>query len=210
YNVDIVANCEEQAKTSFEDVYEVIDGNRKLKKAFYYTKEKIVFKKTNSYIKFRTSNAKTKDGLRPACIIFDEIHEYEDYKSINVFKSALGKKANSRIFMITTNGEVRGGVLDDYLEISDAILKGENKTTRMLPLLYSLDSDKEVDNKKMWEKANPSLRYFKDLQIQMDEEYGDMKFQPQTALTFMTKRMNRPAQDSYTIVAEWEKIKATN
>ncbi|MPQ45347.1 terminase large subunit, partial [Clostridium tarantellae] len=42
YNVDIVANCEEQAKTSFEDVYEVIDGNRKLKKAFYYTKEKIV------------------------------------------------------------------------------------------------------------------------------------------------------------------------
>ncbi|MGL5244159.1 MAG: terminase TerL endonuclease subunit [Sarcina sp.] len=210
YNVDIVANCEEQAKTSFEDVYEVIDDNKRLKKAFYYTKEKIVFKKTRSYIKYRTSNAKTKDGLRPACIIFDEIHEYEDYKNINVFKSALGKKANSRIFMITTNGEVRGGVLDDYLEIADAILKGENKTTRMLPLLYSLDSDKEVDNKKMWEKANPSLRYFKDLQIQMNEEYNDMEFQPQTALTFMTKRMNRPAQDVYTVVAEWEKIKSTN
>lgn len=210
YNVDIVANCEDQAKTSFEDVYEVIDDNKKLKRAFYYTKEKIVFRKTRSYIKYRTSNAKTKDGLRPACIIFDEIHEYEDYKSINVFKSALGKKPNSRIFMITTNGEVRGGVLDDYLEISDQILKGENKTTRMLPLLYSLDSDEEVDNKKMWEKANPSLRYFKDLQIQMDQEYNDMEFQPQTALTFMTKRMNRPAQDSYTIVAEWEKIKATN
>lgn len=210
YNVDIVANSEDQAETSFNDVYEIIDDNKKLKKAFYYTKEKIVFKKTRSYIKYRTSNAKTKDGLRPACIIFDEIHEYEDYKNINVFKSALGKKRNSRTFMITTNGEVRGGVLDDYLEIADAILKGENKTTRMLPLLYRLDSDEEVHNKKKWEKANPSLRYFKDLQIEMDEEYNDMEFQPQTALTFMTKRMNRPAQDSYTVVAEWEKIKATN
>lgn len=210
YNVDIVANSEDQAETSFNDVYEVIDDNKKLKRAFYYTKEKIVFKKTRSYIKYRTSNAKTKDGLRPACIIFDEIHEYEDYKNINVFKSALGKKRNSRTFMITTNGEVRGGVLDDYLEIADSILKGENKTTRMLPLLYKLDSDEEVHNKKMWEKANPSLRYFKDLQIEMEEEYNDMEFQPQTALTFMTKRMNRPAQDSYTVVAEWGKIKATN
>lgn len=210
YNVDIVANSEDQAETSFNDVYEIIDDNKKLKKAFYYTKEKIVFKKTRSYIKYRTSNAKTKDGLRPACIIFDEIHEYEDYKNINVFKSALGKKRNSRTFMITTNGEVRGGVLDDYLEIADNILKGENKTTRMLPLLYRLDSDEEVHNKKLWEKANPSLRYFKDLQIEMEEEYNDMEFQPQTALTFMTKRMNRPAQDSYTVVAEWEKIKATN
>lgn len=210
YNVDIVANSEDQAETSFNDVYEVIDDNKKLKRAFYYTKEKIVFKKTRSYIKYRTSNAKTKDGLRPACIIFDEIHEYEDYKNINVFKSALGKKRNSRTFMITTNGEVRGGVLDDYLEIADAILKGENKTTRMLPLLYKLDSDEEVHDKKLWEKANPSLRYFKDLQIEMEEEYNDMEFQPQTALTFMTKRMNRPAQDSYTVVAEWEKIKATN
>ncbi|MGL5869187.1 terminase large subunit domain-containing protein [Clostridium chrysemydis] len=210
YNVDIVANSEDQAETSFNDVYEVIDDNKKLKKAFYYTKEKIVFKKTRSYIKYRTSNAKTKDGLRPACIIFDEIHEYEDYKNINVFKSALGKKRNSRTFMITTNGEVRGGVLDDYLEIADSILKGENRTTRMIPLLYKLDSDEEVHNKKMWEKANPSLRYFKDLQIEMEEEYNDMEFQPQTALTFMTKRMNRPAQDSYTVVAEWGKIKATN
>ena len=46
YNVDIVANSEEQAKTSFEEVYNVIDKSSKLKKAFKYTLEKIIFKKT--------------------------------------------------------------------------------------------------------------------------------------------------------------------
>lgn len=210
YNIDIVANSEDQAKTSFEDVYNVIDDNKKLQKAFYYTKEKIIFKKTKSYIKYNTSNARTKDGLRPACIIFDEIHEYEDYSNIKVFKSALGKKEHSRTFMITTNGNVRGGVLDDYLEIAEAILKGENKTMRLLPIIYRLDDDKEVDDKEMWNKANPSLKYFKDLRIEMEQEYEDMKYQPQLAIEFMTKRMNRPAQDSFTVVAEWEKIVATN
>lgn len=210
YNINIVANSEDQAKTSFEDVYNVIDDNKKLQKAFYYTKEKIIFKKTKSYIKYNTSNARTKDGLRPACIIFDEIHEYEDYSNIKVFKSALGKKEHSRTFMITTNGNVRGGVLDDYLEIAEAILKGENKTMRLLPIIYRLDDDKEVDDKEMWNKANPSLKYFKDLRIEMEQEYEDMKYQPQLAIEFMTKRMNRPAQDSFTVVAEWEKIVATN
>ncbi|URZ15794.1 terminase large subunit domain-containing protein [Clostridium felsineum] len=210
YNVDIVANSENQAKTSFEDVYNVIDNDKKLKKAFYYTKEKIVYRKTKSYIKYNTSNARTKDGLRPACIIFDEIHEYENYDNIKVFKSALGKKKNCRTFMITTDGYVRGGVLDDYLEMSHLILDGENKTSRMLPLLYHLEAKEEVKNKELWEKANPSLRYFKDLQIVMDQEFQDMKYQPQLYTEFMTKRMNIPEGNKDIEVTSWENILATN
>lgn len=210
YNVDIVANSEKQAMTSFMDVYDVIDTNQKLKKAFKSTKEKIVFKKTNSYIQYNTSNARTKDGLRSACVIFDEIHEFEDYKTIKVFRSGLGKKTNPRTFFITTNGYVRGGVLDDYLELAGEILKGENKTSKMLPILYRLDSEEEVHNFEMWPKANPSLPYFKDLQVTMEQEYYEMQRQPQMAIEFMTKRMNLPAQESYSVVAEWDKIMATN
>ena len=45
YNVEIIANSEEQAMTSFEDVYNVLDDphNAKLAKKFVYTKEKITF-----------------------------------------------------------------------------------------------------------------------------------------------------------------------
>lgn len=210
YNVDLIANAEKQAKTSFEDVYNVIDNNKKLKRAFYYTKEKIVYKKTRSYIQYNTSNAKTKDGLRPACIIFDEIHEYQNYDNIKVFKSALGKKKNCRTFMISTDGYVRGGVLDDYLEMSKAILSGDNKTSRMLPMLYHLESKDEVHDKKLWEKANPSLRYFKNLQIVMEQEYEDMKYQPQLYTEFMTKRMNVPEGNKDIEVTSWENILATN
>ncbi|WP_066679341.1 terminase TerL endonuclease subunit [Clostridium septicum] len=210
YNVDIVANSETQAKTSFEDVYNIIEDNKKLQKAFYYTKEKIVYKKTRSYIKYNTSNARTKDGLRPACIIFDEIHEYENYNNIKVFKSALGKKKHCRTFMISTDGYVRGGVLDDYLETSHSILEGENKVSRILPLLYHLEDKNEVKDKSLWEKANPSLRYFKDLQIVMEQEYIDMQFNMQLYTEFMTKRMNCPEGNKDIQVTSWENILATN
>ncbi|MGL5507215.1 MAG: terminase large subunit domain-containing protein [Paraclostridium sp.] len=75
YNIDIVATSEKQAKTSFEDVYNVLhlQKNDKVRKKFYsVTKKDITFKKTNSYLHYNTSNAKTKDGLRSGCVIFDK------------------------------------------------------------------------------------------------------------------------------------------
>ena len=88
YNVDIIANSEDQAKTSFEDVYQMLDDNwGKMKRFFYKTKEIITSLRTRSYIKYNASNARTKDGKRSACLIFDEIHEYQNSDTIKVFRS---------------------------------------------------------------------------------------------------------------------------
>lgn len=93
YHIDICANSEEQAKTSFEDIYNVLEENEKvLKNHFYWNKEVITNLKTGSELRFRTSNAKTKDGGRPGKVDFDEYHQYEDYKTIQVFKTGLGKR----------------------------------------------------------------------------------------------------------------------
>lgn len=211
YNVDIIANNEEQAKTSFDDVYEVLESHeKKMKKFFSWTKEKIKNIKTLSYIKYNTANAKTKDGKRSGCEIFDEIHEYRDYEMINVFQSAFGKVKHSRTFYITTNGYVREGVLDDKLELSRKILSGEITDLRTLPLIYKIDKKEEYKNPKMWEKACPSLPYLKTLQIEMQDEFKRMKYEPHVAMDFFTKRMNFPCEDSHLVVAPWEQVKNTN
>lgn len=211
YNIDIVANNEKQAKISFEDVYNMLEQTwAKSKKFFYKTKEIIVNLKTKSFIRFNTSNAGTKDGGRPGCLIFDEIHGYETFDTIKVFTSGFGKKKHSRTFYITTNGYVRGGVLDEQLRVAELVLKGERPKLKILPLIYRLDKKEEVENPDMWPKANPSLPYFPLLREKMEEEYEKMQDQPEIAIEFMTKRMNRPAQDMYAVVALWEKILATN
>ena len=87
YNVDIIANSEDQAKTSFDDVYRMLERTRqKSRKFFRWTLEKITNTDTGSYIKYNTANARTKDGKRPGCLVFDEIHEYENYNRINVMR----------------------------------------------------------------------------------------------------------------------------
>jgi len=213
YNVDIVANNESQAKTSFGDVYNVLEDkeNKKTLKHFYYwTKEIITNNKTNSSIEYNTSNAKTKDGKRTGCLIFDEIHEYEDYEKIKVFTSGFGKRKHSRSFYITTDGYVRGGVLDDYKDMSKRVLSGEIDELGFLPLIYKIDEKDEAENPDMWPKACPSIEYFPELQKQMKKELFKMKHQPYVAQEFLTKRMNFPAEDNFTVVAPWEKIEATN
>lgn len=211
YNVDIIANAEEQAKTSFNDIFEMLENTwAKSKNFFYKTKQQIVNLRTNSYVKFNTSNARTKDGKRSACLIFDENHEYENWDMIKVFQSGFGKKKHSRTFHITTQGYVRGGVLDELLDLSKRILSGEVTQLRTLPLIYKLDDKEEYKDPANWPKANPSYKYFPLLQEEMQDEFVKMAFQPHLAIEFMTKRMNLPAQDNFVVVAPWEKILATN
>ena len=211
YNIDIIANAEDQAKTSFDDVYGVLERTWGTSKHFFTkTKKLIVNTRTNSYIKYNTSNAKTKDGKRSGCLIFDEIHEYESWDMIKVFISGFGKKKHSRTFYITTNGYIRGGVLDEMLDLSKRVLSGEIKDLGLLPLIYKLDDKEEVHDPKNWVKANPSLPYLPELRKELKKAYTKMKYQPQLAIDFMTKRMNLPAQDNFIVVAPWEKILATN
>ena len=211
YNIDIVANAEDQAKTSFDDIYEMLERTwKKSKKFFYKSKEKIVNLITKSYIKFNTSNAKTKDSKRTGCLIFDEVHGYESYDNIKVFTSGFGKRKHSRAFYITTNGNVREGVLDDMLSISSDILNGTIKDLRWLPLLYRIDAGEEALNPDMWNKANPSLKYLNSLKLEMEQQFTQMKYQPALEEEFYTKRMNWPKGNRELRVTEWDNIIATN
>lgn len=211
YNVDIIANSQDQAMTSFNDIYEILELTWPISKRFFYkTKEIIRNLRTNSYIKYNTSNSRTKDGKRSACLVFDEVHEYEDWDLINVFRSGFGKREHSRIFYITTNGYVRGGVLDQLLDRSEKVLTGEITNLRFLPIIYKIDEEEERDDPEMWVKANPSLPYFPTLKFQMEQDYELSKHEPSMASEFMTKRMNFPAVDGYTVAVPWEKILATN
>ena len=215
YNVSIVANSEEQAKTSFDETYNVIGRNSILKSMFYRTKEKITSNKTDSILKFRTSNGETKDGLRDGAVVFDEIHQFESNKDVRVHISGLGKKKNPREFYIGTDGYVRDGFLDKQKEKAMKVLNGEARPSALFPFICKLDDEKEVDDIDRWEKANPMLchprsEYAQGLFDTIFEEYEDLEDDSTNREEFMTKRMNCPVTDLERSVAKWEEILATN
>lgn len=213
YDVDICANNEDQAMRPLKDVIEALEQPHqisKMRKYFYWNKEEVVNLKTKSIIKGRTNSPKGKDGLRSGIVIFNEIHQYQDYANINVFTTGLGKKKHPRRTYATTNGDVRDGPLDDKIKDAIEILKGDMPDNGTLPFICRLDDKDEVDDPTCWEKANPSLRYLPNLLEEVRKEYKDWKANPNQFTAFLTKRMNIISGSKDVEVTSWENILATN
>ncbi|MBI5972028.1 terminase TerL endonuclease subunit [Staphylococcus caledonicus] len=221
YDISIVANSEEQAKTSFNEIYDVLLENKRNKTGerpkspYEVSKTEIKNRSTGSIIRYNTSNTKTKDGGREGCVIFDEIAIYEHSDMVNVKRGGLGKVIHDRTFYISTDGFVREGFMDMMKERITEVLKRNNPNDRIFPFYCKLDDPKEVDDEQMWEKSNPMLHppltgYARNLKRKIKEEYNVLHINRSNKPEFMTKRMNLPEVDEERVVAPWEEILATN
>lgn len=207
YHIDIVANAEDQAKDTFMVAWNMLEDHKtKFQGKFHWTRELITNLATGSELKFNTSNAGTKDGKKIGALILNELHGYQDYSQINVFESAQGKVRHPREFIITTQGYVRDGPLDDTLALCKEILKTGENELRWFPFLCRIDEEKEVDDQDAWHKANPSMEYLPILANEIRMEYLEMKKLPSKKPEFLTKRMNLPAAKQEMTVTSWENI----
>ena len=212
YNVDICANNEDQATTPVKDVIDVLETPRfqaKLKRHYYHTKELVQGRKNKGIIKGRTNNPKGRDGMRSGKIIFNEVHAYENYDNIKVFRTGQGKQAQARQGIFTSNGEVSDGPLDDYLARGRQILFEDVPDRGFLPFICCLQNVEQVHDPLNWYMANPSLAYFAPLLQETEDEYHDWVEHPEENGDFLTKRMGLRAGQKEISVTAYEKIQAT-
>lgn len=216
YNIDILANSEAQAKTSFMDLYELINNptdsrnKRALLDNFNATLTEITGKRTKATLRYNSSSKRGKDSKRSGCIIYDEKHEYTDATNINTLRSGLGKVKYGREITITTNGHIRGGVLDDELAQNEDILKEYNPENRTLVFWCRITSEDQWKNEDCWIMANPSVNDFPELKAQIKKEVADMPYNLTYFPEFMAKRMNFPIGNKDVEVVNWNDVLATN
>ncbi len=209
YDIDMFATSEQQAKSTFEDIYNVLEDNKKyFKNYFKWNLQVIQNIKTKSRIRYHTKAPGTKDGGRPGKADFDEYHAYVDAKLIDVVVSGLGKKPLPRRTIISSQGDVRDGPLDALLADCEDILSGKAPDNGQLPFICRLDDPKEYDDEAMWHKANPSLQYLPDLLTEIRLEYNEYKRDPVNHTSFMSKRMNRPPGLTEFNITEWDNLVA--
>ena len=218
YNVDIVANSEQQAADTYKVAYDAVTVRPGYKKMWRASLTLLENRQTGSFIRFNTSNASTKDGKRIGCILFNEIHEYANYDQMNVFTSAQGKASGKtalhpnrttwpRQIMITTNGYVREGPFDDMLARSRAVLESGDLSAGLFPFLCRLDSTDEIGKEEPMHKANPSMEFFPTLAETIRSDYKDAIATPSKMPEFITKRCNLPAANqAEQAVTSWENI----
>lgn len=213
YNVDICANNEEQAMTPVLDLVATLespDHEKKLKRFFYHTKELVQGRENKGVIKGRTNNPKGRDGMRSGKIIFNEVHQFENYNNIKVFVTGQGKVAQPRVGIFTSNGEINDGPLDDYLARGRRILFENEPDNGFLPFICCLETREQVHDPDNWYMANPSLYFLPDLKQETADEYRDWVEHPEQNGDFWTKRMGLRAGFQEISVTDYEKILKTN
>lgn len=116
---------------------------------------------TNSKIFKLSDRTRNKEGRNIDFAVVDEVHEMKTNVIIKSIQQSQSLKDNPKLVLITTEGFVNDGALDDALKTARAIIRGEDdgvSAERFLPWLYTQDSENEVwTDPKTWQKSNPSL-----------------------------------------------------
>lgn len=212
YNVDICANNEAQAVQPVQDLTGWLERpgyEAKLGKFYYHTKEIVKGKKNLGTVKGHTNNPKGRDGLRSGVVIMNEVHAFENYDNIKVFRTGLGKVAEPRMGYFSSDGDVSDGPYDDLKQRGARILLEGEPDNGMLPLIYCLDEITEVNDPANWVKANPSLPYLPTLRKEIEKEYRDWLEHPDQNTDLPTKRMGCRDTRKETSVTDYDKILVT-
>lgn len=158
-NDDAQASITYDAMDLMRSMYDPRDLDTKRNQRF------ILNKATNTKIFKLSDRTKNKEGRNIDWAILDEAHEMKENIIAKSIEQSQSLKENPKMIIITTEGFVIDGYLDEELRKARAIIKGEDDSVsaaRFLPWLYTQDSEQEVfTNPKSWVKSNPTLGIIK-------------------------------------------------
>lgn len=160
---DIVCSSNDDAQASI--VYDAIDMMRKLidpDDLDTKRNQRFMLNKVNNSKIFKLSDTtRNKEGRNIDFAIIDEVHEMKENIIVKSIEQSQSLKENPKLIMITTEGFVVDGFLDQELTRARKIIYGESDSIadkRYLPWLYTQDSEQEVwQDRNSWVKSNPTL-----------------------------------------------------
>ena len=191
-DIYLLANSKEQSGIVFGECKGQIRASPCLAPRFRTLRDGIYYDKMNATIRHRSSDSKRLDGLNPHGAIFDEIHEYRDFKLINVIKMKNVKRKQPLIIYITTMGDVIDGPLAYYYDLFTDAMAGKllpEVGDRMFAFIAEIDPDDDIEDPALWIKANPGLG--KVLQLgDLIAEWNRVKLIPSERANFIMKQLN--------------------
>lgn len=192
----IGSNAYKQSRICYDTTANIITRNKALKANANVRQSvgEIEIPRTNAKLTAMSSDGTNLEGIIPAVLIIDEIHEMKN----NSYASNLRKSTKRDDFLIietTTQGTVRGGYLDERLELANATLRNTTaiEDYRKLFVIYEQDSEEEIklDNIVVCKKSNPSLGVAVSIPI-LKSKIIEMLNDERKRVTNLTKNFNIP------------------
>lgn len=192
---DIVCSSNDDNQASI--TYDAIDVMRLLidpESVDTHRNQRFLSNKNNGSKIFKLSDrTRNKEGRNIDFAIVDEVHEMKTNVIVKSIEQSQSLKDNPKLYLITTEGFVVDGFLDEELKKAHRAIYREDDSLaskRRLDWLYTQDSETEVwTNRKSWMKSNPTLGMVKKWDY-LDEQIELAKQSKADRIFVMSKDFN--------------------
>ena len=146
-----------QAAIVFETAVKMVEASPMLAKRIQpYRTKTMEFAETGSKYIVLSAEAYTKHGLNPSGIIFDELHAQQNRELYDVLVTAMGKRAQPLMVLITTAGYDRNSICWEQHEYARKIIDGTISDPTWLARIYAAGEGDDWTQSPTWAKANPN------------------------------------------------------
>jgi len=156
-----------------------------------HSTKRILYPALNSYYHVLSADDYTKHGYNIHGCVFDELHIQPNRKLWDVLNDGAGDaREQPLMFAITTAGYDRESICWEVREYAKKVERDPSVDPHFLPVIYSLDEDKDWRDEKNWYAVNPSL----DKTIVIDrlrDAFKEVEYVPAKQNTFRRLRLNQ-------------------
>ena len=158
----------EQARLCYDGIYQTIRKEPMMDRKTKRRRTDLYIESNKSSAQPLAFSAKKSDGLNISLGILDEAAAFAGepgLRQAEVVKSSQGARPEPQLFYPTTANFIDGGLYDELMKRSTAVINGTSKETRLAPFLYMID---DVDK---WNDINELRKSLPNLGVSVSVDY---------------------------------------
>lgn len=150
----------------------------------------IVVPERNASMFCISSEAGTKHGYNPSCVLVDEYHVFPDRELVDVLETGMGARSQPLTIYITTAGTDKMGPCYKDWQRAEKIRDGVLKDETFLPCIFAADESADPFVESTWKAANPNYGvtlkpdYFRQMALRAKQS-------PSEEVVFRTLHLNQ-------------------
>lgn len=168
------ASNRQQAGIVFEIAKGMIQNNKELNSRGKIFRNSIINEGKGNFYQAISSDSKTKHGFNSNCVVYDELHTAPNRELWDALATSVGSRRQPLIITITTAGFDRQSICYELYSYAKRILNKSLKDDSFYPCVFECDIDDDIQDEKVWKKANPNYG------ISLKKKY--MKIESQKAM----------------------------
>ena len=201
------ANDTEQAGKLFDEMWAMIRSDERLddETNVISFKKEIKHHPTEGQYRALSADDKTKLGLNPSCVVYDELGAAKNRKLFDAFDTAMGGREEPLFLIISTQADSDFAPMSEQIDYGLQVQAGIIKDPSFHLTLYTAPPDLDPFTPAAWKAANPALGDFRSLaDVQRQSGRAQLMRSARPAFENLTLNRRTAAEARFVNLVEWK------